>query len=1418
MNTPAWTISVGGIDRKYKTVEINRKVRMDSPPEFTATIEYGSDVIFNNPVVIQRDGKTEWKGFIEDMEITWDKDGRYLNIGGRDSTLLLWRKYVENFANMIEGTGGFFGNVSASELIKFLLRTPRSDLPTDANGKTIYPSNKEGWGIDTSKFEDFEAENTVYGDIDLTTLRKRGLVWRNSGDPFAVATKVVDTVEYLNWEYNGVSPYVNIIDDNNWIHSSGVDQTAEFSFQSLIASSIYGCRLVIYYKPDSTYWTWINSDCWVYIWVESLQNWQYIGDFGGRAPPWNNPWRIIEFDVFQNLKTVADVNAAKVKFVEKSGSLGTFITYAALDIGYVGNGTQTENEWVHLSFKEEEIMGIYVESRSSAEMYPRNYKITCNGVDEPFSDYTEVDPNSHLSLSGNAQTLSFTNLTNNELAYFYKDYGAGGITNPESSTPTDFDETFSFEINSSQPTGIAYIVPWCLSTTVESYYDMINGAGHYFTAIEITDASGVLTLYCRKKEIGDGYGVQSSGYVIDHNVVYFVRVQRVDTTITYTFYNDSAMKVADIVFTAIFASDETIYRYRFQTLTYNGIEWADAFDNLMDHGSTGGEQIHNGDFELGSLEGWLDVDGSGYGHATISTYFPHTGTYCAKMGMYGNSGSHLVMDPTYYFDVLKADCSSATFWHKCPVGASFWLIMYYDLVGVDFTQYQIYGTGAWTQFDILSVWVDGKHLRRFNFDINSAEMYIDDVSLIVNSGWSRQDGTGGGTATRSTEITIKAPYVGNVASQKIHGTANNTGWYFEEDLVSSDEIKVDSWVRVPAPVSEGIDTDLECTTYDNWIDPPPPYTYGVIGTTPYCRYDSDMNNNHVFIAASIPTIASMKNEWSFEDPISKLAKTYGSFIPNSNSKVTIKARLQGTGVGYSAALQIKVYEYWQNAWITCGVSSAITDTSWQTVAEINGLDTYLKTLIDWRLAKIQINILSHSGDDNGGQVQIGYVRLHMEGIGYLGSINLMKLYNNAIAGGPNPSVDYVAGVAVVLDDDATTDQNKWRWKVDGFTGTGTRDSAHSTAVVENDAWYNIRLYAKRDSNGGYTGYFKLYDITSGSEVSRCEVTGLNNINYGPIDRYEFEVEYGTYNGSGQDAYLDWTHVQTKGVALSIGAVYSGSGPEITLVNVINNIYKDIIHSWTPRVITGLRIIITADDLDHGWEISQIYLYKTDPVKYRVVLDGLTQPEEKKLTFGGTYVSCIDSDKGLIVWAQHPPTIVPRVVGILVSYDNDTKEWRVNNVGCYYSPVSGDTVHIWLGTGDGTLSTDSIDGYAGGPYITIGAELDPSFEYSLPMEPMNISKNRLFDVLWDLSIAICDTNFMPYEWWVDYDTPNTFHIGSRRGYDKSATISFTTGANMSGVKYQKSSRDTYQRCEVIGQGEGSSQDKSSSFWKIGRAHV
>ena len=103
-----WTIEVNGTERKYKNISFERKLDMVSPTKFDATIQYYNDINFMDTVQIKRDGYTEWKGYVESVEVTWDSNGRYLNLKGRDVSVILWKKYIEDFSNMTEKTYGFF--------------------------------------------------------------------------------------------------------------------------------------------------------------------------------------------------------------------------------------------------------------------------------------------------------------------------------------------------------------------------------------------------------------------------------------------------------------------------------------------------------------------------------------------------------------------------------------------------------------------------------------------------------------------------------------------------------------------------------------------------------------------------------------------------------------------------------------------------------------------------------------------------------------------------------------------------------------------------------------------------------------------------------------------------------------------------------------------------------------------------------------------------------------------------------------------------------------------------------------------------------------------------------------------------------------------------------------------------------------
>jgi hypothetical protein len=116
-------------------------------------------------------------------------------------------------------------------------------------------------------------------------------------------------------------------------------------------------------------------------------------------------------------------------------------------------------------------------------------------------------------------------------------------------------------------------------------------------------------------------------------------------------------------------------------------------------------------------------------------------------------------------------------------------------------------------------------------------------------------------------------------------------------------------------------------------------------------------------------------------------------------------------------------------------------------------------------------------------------------------------------------------------------------------------------------------------------------------------------------------------------------------------------------------------------------------------------------------------------------------------------------------------------------------------------------YVGGPYVKVVSIDSP---YPLPIGPLNIAQNRLYDTLTDLC-DILNTDYVPYEWYIAYDDDNTFHLTTRRGSDKSDSIIFEKGVNLRGTSFESSTEYTTQRVKVIGRGEGKRQDDVSSTW-------
>lgn len=556
-----WTIEVGGSARNYKRIRFERRLETIKPAKFEATIEYNAAIDYWDLVEIKRDGTTEFKGFVEILDIKWDEGGRYLYVAGRDTKVILWKKYSDNFSNMHEDTKGFFGRVKAQDLITFLLRTPKSDFDPDA-----YPNNKEGWGIDTSKFSDFAATRTSVGDPNYAKLRRRGYGWRNSGDPFASGIDVVDVqISNVNWTTHGVAPYLADEDDINYISSGTANATAIYSFSDLpaTATSVEMVHLTVVWKPDSTWWSWIHTECDVYISPDGGTTWIYVGVFGGKGPTWwnPNPWRHFTWNISNMINSVSKVNNCRIKFVNISTSLTTNITQAYLSTGYTTGGTQETYDRFDIPFTTETIVGMYVESRMDDESYPRNYEIvTVDNTKEDFSGYTEEDGNNHITLVG-TDHIDF-DAYQNEDAWLRYDYGANYFK-------TYFKHTFNMKVVTDPvpEDGIMASV-WALTNDLDDLQGLIAGSKDFVSLYiwkDPTDTiNGGAPCFVLREQDGAGSTAEISAELTE-GTTYSVAIERVGTSLTAYIY------VASTLFStlAITLTGGNNYRYMIPALTAN---------------------------------------------------------------------------------------------------------------------------------------------------------------------------------------------------------------------------------------------------------------------------------------------------------------------------------------------------------------------------------------------------------------------------------------------------------------------------------------------------------------------------------------------------------------------------------------------------------------------------------------------------------------------------------------------------------------------------------------------------------------------------------------------------------------------------------------------------------------------------------
>jgi len=612
-----WTIEVDALGRRWKELNLNRQLNNDAPTSFDAQVEYDAEnpVEFFDSVNIKKNGSSEWRGFIEHIEVIWAEDGRYYNISGRDVTVILWKKQTDNFVNMQENTQGFFGSVNPHELLKFLLRTPQSDDDYNA-----YPKNKEGWGMDRSRMTQLSAGRTAYGDPDWTILRKRGIGWRNSGSPFNHTDLEVNAVVSNTWGTAGSSPYLTDEDDDDYISSMTLDATGIFRFEALesSATSIENVSINVVWRPDKTWNPFVHAEFEMWVSWDNGSSWVHKATILGRTPFWaDNPWITFSYDATNEFYFVDTLQGSNplVKFINKSDNLTSFITQCYLSVSYAKDGTQGIQDWFAINFsKSADIMGIYVESRMDNDSYPRNYEIVTNtGVKEDFSTFAETDPNGRIVVDNTPPDphVHWSNYSN-ESAYLSKDYGAGAIT--------DFDFTIGFMLDAGEP-NLHMLCPMCISAYNEDIKTM-DDANHHNVRIEIYRDSiedAVWAKFTVRDSVGaTQYTTAITGFAED--TIYYGRIVRSGTEIHFYIYSDEEMG------TPIVSWDWTIYatetfRYRMAVVTHNDDTWGtdlfrdhmeNSFSGFTENGGTGTYSWDTGEKEEGSYSLKVTISGAQY--------------------------------------------------------------------------------------------------------------------------------------------------------------------------------------------------------------------------------------------------------------------------------------------------------------------------------------------------------------------------------------------------------------------------------------------------------------------------------------------------------------------------------------------------------------------------------------------------------------------------------------------------------------------------------------------------------------------------------------------------------------------------------------------------------------------------------------
>lgn len=526
-----------------------------------------------------------------------------------------------------------------------------------------------------------------------------------------------------------------------------------------------------------------------------------------------------------------------------------------------------------------------------------------------------------------------------------------------------------------------------------------------------------------------------------------------------------------------------------------------------------------------------------------------------------------------------------------------------------------------------------------------------------------------------------------------------------------------------------------------------------VNTSPWLHDDDEVNYiSQIAADSSNGTVASF---WRYQ-----IFGYDAMDLDRATTAVYLKAKLYDGVSGHATSVNLDVYLWSEQLqiWWKAG-TMVVTDTSWQTESFlISGILSQYGDYDQIKNLRMKIIFASHVGGGDGkGGVNVTYSYLHVEGVGF----------------------DWNDTASLLGDDDDLTYVEARRnerfdsyWDFDDVdnptdTGGNSRDwRSHVIGTAE------LKLYGKNVHYGG-----------SGYEVD-CQVyvklsAGGSWTSIGTVSWGATETSFATKTLNLLTTFPNITITELNYLKMRLRCTLNQSGGDVS--------YMRIARSWL-----NLEITESSYQRDGDW-------FKVDL---------------------GTTKSNV---MGILVECRNNSNLYARNFNIQTSVngtDWTTQVTRSNNairdILESWTPCSARYVKIEITTDDDSgweISQIFVWCSDGTYYIQDITISEGNFEdYGSAIEAISFGLIRTSDALGQICQSANDS-YTPWEWWVDYDVNNTFHLGTRRGSDKSGSVIFVRGTHFDSCEVEETCEGTEQRVRVIGRGEGKDQEELISDWQV-----